>query len=130
MSAITKLIEEENDVINEDEEIEYDISAGTHPSLHAPRRRRVSIECEIESLMDRWCSVKAVRIAEISMEYDRQIAEISPLVDATNPTDIMGMMVQQLRTERDQKITEATAEIDEQRRADIRVARDKLGYLY
>ena len=43
LSAITQLIEDE-DVINEDDEIEYDISAGTHPSLHAPRRRRVSIE--------------------------------------------------------------------------------------
>ena len=130
MSAITALIEEENDVINEQEEIEFDISAGTHPMCNAPRRRRVSIEGEIESLMDRWCSVKATKIAEISMEYDKQIQEIEPLVDTTNPTDIMGMMVQQLRAEKDSKITEASAEIDEKRRQEIREAREKLNYLY
>ena len=65
MSAITKLIEEENDIINEDEEIEHDKSAGIYPP--ANRRRRVSIEGEIEALMDRWCSVKAQKIAEITM---------------------------------------------------------------
>lgn len=80
--------------------------------------------------MDRWCSVKAARIAEISMEFDKQIQQIEPLVDASNPADIMGMMVQQLRSEKDAKITEATADIDEQRRKDIREAREKLSYLY
>jgi len=35
-----------------------------------------------------------------------------------------------LRSEKDAKITEATADIDEQRRKDIREAREKLSYLY
>ena len=62
------MIEEDN-VINEAEEIEFDISAGNIVGF-AERRRRVSIEDEIDEIMDRWCSVKASKIAEICIEYD------------------------------------------------------------
>jgi hypothetical protein len=36
------------------------------------------MEGQIEQIMDRWCSVKAQKITEISLNYDKQIAELEP----------------------------------------------------
>jgi hypothetical protein len=137
MSVISRLVAEE-DVIHEvdDEHEETDKSGG--PSVISkvvcktteaipetnPRVRRFSLEGQIVDVMDKWCAVKATKITSICLNYDKQIAEIEGQADLTNPADVMTMVIEQLKTSKEAEIAAVSAEIDEKRKAEIRVVRE------
>jgi hypothetical protein len=83
----------------------------------------MSIESELVAVMERWYAVKAARISDVRLKYNRQIEDLETANQYTHcPTH--DAIIATLQTNMEAEIASISRDIDEKRKEDIRLVRD------
>jgi hypothetical protein len=96
------------------EEVEGDKSGGVSPTVNIQE-----IQKQIEDVMDKFYSEKAMKTAEIRLKYESQIRDLERQWDKKGQGDLIGLVIAQMRVTMEEELRSVCMDLDERRKVEL-----------
>lgn len=96
------------------EEVEGDKSGGVSPTVNIQE-----IQKQIEDVMDKFYSEKAMKTAEIRLKYESQIRDLERQWDKKGQGDLIGLVIAQMRVTMEEELRSVCLDLDERRKVEL-----------